>query len=220
CQRCYCYLEFKVHFFANNSLETDTLQVSYFPMRHTADNLYEVLVQTARTWQISSKIHCIVSDNGSNIVAAIRKAPWQQLSCFGHTINLIVRKALKNSEHICNIIKKCENITYFFKSSNAASELLRNQQIRQGSRKVLSLKRDVITWWNSTCTMLIRFIELRTVLPTTIAELNHKSVEHLTFEEWENLNDITNILKPFCQATIELSDENYITISKVMVKVL
>lgn len=205
-----------VHFFGTESLEADTLQVSYFPMRHTSDNLHEVLIETARTWEIISKIHSIVSDNGSDVVAAIRKTPWQHLPSFGHTINLVVRSALKNSGDICDVIKKCQRITRFFKSSNDASEVLSNQQIRQCSPKVLSLKRDETTRWNSTYTMLIRFLELRVVLPAAVAELNRNSLQHLTFEEWETIRNITNILKPFHQATTELSGESYMTISKVI----
>ncbi|XP_076247447.1 E3 SUMO-protein ligase ZBED1-like [Calliopsis andreniformis] len=205
-----------VHFFTNDSVEANTLQVSHLPMQHTVDNLYEVLMQTTRTWQISSKIHSVVTDNGSNIVAAIKKTQWQQLPCFGHAINLVVCNAIKNSENICSIIKKCQNVTHFFETNNAASELLRNQQIRQGLTKILSLKRDVTTQWNSTYLMLNRFIELRTVLLAVFDELNQKDIEHLTIGEWEVIKDTTNILKPFYQATLDLSCENYMTISKVI----
>ena len=47
------------------------------------------------TGEIQEKqIACITTDNGANIVAAIRQLKWPWLSCFGHNLNQAINHSL------------------------------------------------------------------------------------------------------------------------------
>lgn len=65
------------------------------PESHTADNLEEALREAINDWKLQEKqIACITTDNGANIVEAIRQLKWPWLSCFGHSLNLAINISL------------------------------------------------------------------------------------------------------------------------------
>lgn len=76
-------------------MQSKCLQTSFMPETHSADNLEDALRSTIMEWNIQEKrIACITTDNGANIVAAIRQLKWQWLSCFGHNLNLAINNSL------------------------------------------------------------------------------------------------------------------------------
>lgn len=77
------------------SLVLDTFQ---FKQSHTAENISAALLKCAEKWNKSSKIIAIVSDNASNIEAAVRLTGWNQLLCFAHALNLVFPDAIKEDE--------------------------------------------------------------------------------------------------------------------------
>ena len=70
----------------------DTLNVD---KDHTAENLAEELQKVAEEWRVDGNISCIITDNASNMVVAIKLLGWQHLPCFAHTLNLIVLYKLR-----------------------------------------------------------------------------------------------------------------------------
>ncbi len=60
-------------------------------------------------WEISEKIVAMVTDNAANIIAAVRKSGWKHVSCFAHTLNLVVSEAIK-TDLIDSIRKRCTQI--------------------------------------------------------------------------------------------------------------
>ena len=88
------YLSFTVHFVdCDWKLQSRCLQTAFMPEDHTADNLSAALSDVLDAWQLSSaKQVAITTDNGSNIVLACSNLDWLRLSCFGHNLNLAVRK--------------------------------------------------------------------------------------------------------------------------------
>lgn len=70
--------------------------------RHTSTNIAEWLEEVAVKFEIpSEKICAIVHDNGANIVAAAKlleeKHGWTSILCTGHTLQLVINAALKNT---------------------------------------------------------------------------------------------------------------------------
>ena len=66
-----------------------------FSDRHTSENLAEELLRVAREWDVENKVVCCVTDNVANITKAIKILKWNHYPCLSHTINLVVRDALK-----------------------------------------------------------------------------------------------------------------------------
>lgn len=82
--------------------------------RHTGQNLCDFLKEVMLEWQISHQIAAIVSDNAANILSAVRLGEWWLISCFAHSLNLIVQDATKE---IAEVISKVKNIVEFFNRS-------------------------------------------------------------------------------------------------------
>lgn len=97
----------------------------HFHDKHTADNLAIFLRNTVDEWNLTNKLTGVVSDNASNIKSAIKKCNWRYLSCFAHSINLVVQHSLKSIEPT---ITKVKDIVKFFKKSSHALGKLQDFQ--------------------------------------------------------------------------------------------
>ncbi|XP_068120743.1 zinc finger BED domain-containing protein 4-like [Hyperolius riggenbachi] len=182
-----------------------------FTERHTADNLAAELQNICEEWGITNKVSACVSDNASNIKAAIQKVGWKNVACFAHTLNLIVRESLKK---IQDTVAKVKNVVEYVHRSTIASERLKATQ-RQMGLEELRLKQDVVTRWNSTYYMLKRFLEQKEAIISTLALVN-PSLPTLTLDEWDIIKAACEILKPFEEVTVEISADRYVTASKVI----
>lgn len=78
------------------------------------------------------------------------------------------------------------------------------------------LIQDVQTRWNSTYYMLERFTELEVPLRTTMA-LVDKDLPIISLEEWDFFKEIVTILKPLEAITKEMSGQNYVIASLVII---
>lgn len=103
----------------------------------------------------------------------------------------------------------------FFKRSEVGNRILGEKQRQLGFTLLLKLKQDVRTRWNSTLIMLERLVKLKEPLTVTMISVK-EAPSNLTPEEWVIIEDIVPILRPFNSLTIELSAEQYPTISKVV----
>ena len=84
------------------------LEISYFPAPHTAVAIAEVIKKAIRKWEIEDRVVSIITDNGPNIVAAIRDnlTSIKRLSCAAHTLQLAISKGLKVVEGLVLHVKK------------------------------------------------------------------------------------------------------------------
>ncbi|XP_067615722.1 zinc finger BED domain-containing protein 4-like [Eurosta solidaginis] len=162
-------------------------------------------------WEISNKITAVVSDNAPNIIAAIKLGGWRSVPYFAHTLNLIVQKALLE---IDNIKTKSKAIVEFFHRSTSGLQKLKETQ-KQLNLPELKLKIDVQTRWNSTYEMFDRLLKIKDAsavfLPRTKPDLC------MTQQDWDAIEEIIPVLKPFYEVTVELSAEQNVTLSKVLI---
>ncbi|CAM4695518.1 unnamed protein product [Leuciscus chuanchicus] len=130
---------------------------------------------------ILSKDVVVVTDNGSNVVAAFKD--YTRLSCAGHTINLILKYTfdhldVENPLHspVINLFRDVKTLVTHFK--------------RAGLQKALdrSLKQAVETRWNTILAML-------------------QSVRDALRSDPDLLEDIIRLLEPFDEATRHLSTD-------------
>ncbi|XP_053568415.1 E3 SUMO-protein ligase ZBED1-like [Bombina bombina] len=206
------YMAVTCHYIDDNfKLVSSLLDCFSFTDRHTADNLAAELQKICEEWGITNKVVACVSDNASNIKAAIRQTGWNHVACFAHTLNLIVRESLK---HIMETVTKVKSVVEFVNRSIVATERLKATQKQMGLAE-LKLKQDVVTRWNSTYYMLIRFSDQKEAIIATLALVN-SSLPTLTLDEWEIIKEVCEILKPFEEVTVEIRADRYVTASKVI----
>nr|XP_047133755.1 uncharacterized protein LOC124811797 [Hydra vulgaris] len=93
--------------------------------RHTSINLKYKLVDIIKEWEIDKKSICIAHDNAVNIKNAVTAmAPnIKSRTCFAHSLQLCVKKGLKENE-IKQIIITASRIVSHFKHSIVAIKAL------------------------------------------------------------------------------------------------
>uniref|UniRef100_A0A2S2N9F7 Zinc finger BED domain-containing protein 1 n=1 Tax=Schizaphis graminum TaxID=13262 RepID=A0A2S2N9F7_SCHGA len=120
-----------------------------------------------------------------------------------------------NESDLKNLLRKCRAIVGFFRRSEVANRMLMDKQKQLGFETVLKLNQDVHTRWNSTFFMLERLIKLKEPLTIVMITLKDASC-HLNSHEWNIIEDVVPLLRPFDRVTVELSAEQYPTISTVI----
>lgn len=217
------YMGVTVHYIDQEfNMCSNLLECIRFEGSHTASAIAEELHRIVNNWGLISKVLITLTDNASNVTSAVEKVLlWKHYGCFAHKLNLVVQSALTlngNENTIVNgLIKKVKNIVAHFKRSSQATEKFLKMQLQMGSKSPLRLIQDVVTRWNSTFHMLERCVLLQEALRSTIANLNAPNLEPLSEEEWEVAAQLCLLLRPFDQATQEMSGEKYLTGSKIIV---
>lgn len=96
------YLAVTIHYIDKGwILKSHCLQTLFVPEDHTAENLAPVLRNTLELWSLpENRLARIITDNGTNIVAAIRILKLDRLSCFGHNLHLAITNSMKNDTRV------------------------------------------------------------------------------------------------------------------------
>jgi len=208
------YLTVTCHFIDNWQMQDFVLETCHFSVQHTADNISAELKRIAEEWGITQKVLAVVTDNGANMVAAVHKAGWRHYPCFAHTLNLVVKDAIKESPETVHLLEKCRSIVSFFHHSTKATEKLKQiqNQLKVAEHKLII---SVETRWNSAFYMLERLHEQIDPVTTALCLLG-KSDLCFTTEERSVIHLTIEALKPFEEATREVSAEKYTSVSKVI----
>ncbi|XP_077283268.1 E3 SUMO-protein ligase ZBED1-like [Arctopsyche grandis] len=206
------YIAIVAHFINEETkLHSVLLGCINYKERHTSQNLCDFMKVVMAEWNISHKVAAIVSDNAANILSAVRLGDWRSISCFAHSLNLVVQEATKK---ICDVLGRVKNIVEFFNRSTQGKHKLAATQ-QQMNLPVLKLKQDVQTRWNSTFDMLKRIVQVKDAVIATVALLR----PDLTLNEgdWEVIEEVLPLLSPFYEITVEISAEKNVTLSKIII---
>ncbi|XP_065891713.1 E3 SUMO-protein ligase ZBED1-like [Dysidea avara] len=168
--------------------------------------------QLTLNWKITDKVCGGISDNGSNIVNAFTLLNIDHFPCIAHTLQLAVNKGLKVAR-VQRIIARCKAIVSHFKRSTKETYKLREKQELLKLPQHM-LVQDCVTRWGSTLSMLQRLIEQQTAISAVLVEGKDR---HLMLEsgDWEVVEMLVELLKPFQQATTVMGAVRYPTLSIV-----
>ena len=124
------------------------------------------------------------------MVKAMRLAEIDSISCFAHTLQLVVSDSQRAVKDVLAISR---SIVGKFRHSVLAQQQLEDQQEKFGVAHK-KLIQDVQTRWNSTYNMLVSLYEQKQVLGayTTLYEKIS-----LTVQQWVLINNIVDMLDPF-----------------------
>lgn len=183
----------------------------HFKESHTSLNLKDFLQEKFIEWGVDKRIGAIVSDNAANIVGAVQLGGWRSIRCFAHSLNLVVQTSIAKIKDTIGKVKQI--VEYFHRSPPGAKKLKEIQQ--QMQLEPLKLKQDVSTRWNSTYEMLCRINNIKNAVIATLALMRTDLM--LTEDDWVVIEKSIPILKIFYEVTKEISCEEYVTCSKVIV---
>ena len=209
------YITITCHFLsATWQLRSLVLETLKFDLNHTAEHIADALLKVAENWDISSKVVAIVTDNASNIVAAVKITGWTHVPCFAHTLNLVVSEAIKSDENVSDLKKRCKQIVTFFHQSVKATEKLKEVQcqIKLPEHKLIQ---EVDTRWNSTFYMFERIVEQHQAITTALC-LSNRNDLCLSAADVKLLEESLSVLQPFEAATREISADKYVSISRAI----
>ena len=118
------------------------LEISYFPAPHTAQAIAKTIKNIIQKWGIENRVMIVTTDNGANVVAAIRElAPIERLSCAAHTLQLAIGKGLKLIETLTTRVK---HLIDFFSTQKQIERLVKVQK-DSGYEEQLHLIQDIST---------------------------------------------------------------------------
>lgn len=212
------YQAITAHYFINWQIKSALLGCFECHERHTGEYIKTQIMNLVSDWEIKEKIVACVTDNAANMKAAVRLTGFEHFPCVAHSINLVVRAALREDDININIKKIKAIVEYFHRSPVASKKLSSLQEQLRPRQKPLKLIMDVATRWNSTLDMFERLLVLQEPLVATLGML-HNPVENLSEYEWQVLPQIIQVLKPFKELTEEVSAEKRVTISMVIVAI-
>ncbi|XP_015437849.1 PREDICTED: zinc finger BED domain-containing protein 4-like [Dufourea novaeangliae] len=194
-----------------------TLQTEKVSRSYTGATLANTLKRIFREWNIESKVKYVITDSSPNMLAAIQDfgSDVTSISCFAHTLNLVVNSSLTEFEPLINIRQKCRDVVSHFKSSCLASDKLTEIQSALGIEKH-KLILEVETRWNSTYEMFERLLQQKHAVTAALSYFD-VPFELLTASEWDIMAYCLPVLKPLFLLTKELSSETHVSISKVLV---
>lgn len=188
------------------------LQTEKFVGSHTGDRVRFELRSAMVKWGIEKKVKVITVDNASNMDIAIQVSGAElKLGCFAPTLNLASNKTL-NGPSLSKVLGKVRSVVTFFHKSNIATELLKVKQERL-NLPTHRLIMDCKTRWNSTYSMLERFLEQRpailaTLLDGNVKRLNQKGkiVAGMLDSEIQRC-EFVEVMKIMMTATVALCEE-------------
>lgn len=101
------YVSFTCHFLTPTfQMKRFTLNTRHMAASHSAGNIAGLLDEMCNEWEICDDCQkYIITDNGRNIRAAVRRLPWTERSCFAHTLQLAIHDAISctpSIDRLCN----------------------------------------------------------------------------------------------------------------------
>ena len=218
----HAYLGITAHFITRaGSLQTRLLDcIEMAADQHTAEDIAELLTERFTYWGLDNKVFAAVSDNGQNMVKALRDIMHIPViiifGCFAHTVNLAVEKGLKCSR-VSPLLARARHVVEHFTRSSKATYLLRAAQVAAGKSEseVLELVRDVPTRWTSVYDMIKRLILLQDAVHTVLANSDKRHVRELDLsaESLFQLRELNTVLEPLCSAMQGMGGEEYSAVS-------
>ena len=186
-----------------------------FPLHISETNLATNLKRVTDEWGLTKEIVVLLSNMPDEVMSnAIIVNGWEELSCFGYSLNRVVSEALASVAELVRVHKKMsEASVYFYENIKASDALAAVQQ--QHSLPTNRLKQERPILWTSTFAMMQRMVEQYEAVNTVLCFLGR---DHMCLcdDEVELIRDVIQILNPFQAAVEELCTEPYTCVSKLI----
>ena len=171
--------------------------IAFKPENHTDENIQHALASTLQDWGLDeTRLTNITTDNGSNIILACYLLGWTRLSCFGHSVDLAVRKGF-NDQHVAQVLcLYCQIVAAFAYSWKRTKES--HQTLRTEGNTHKKLHADVSTRWGSTIFMVKQIKEQIDAIHTVLSD--DRKASHLV-PTWQDSDVIDSLIAALEEVT-------------------
>ena len=209
------YLSLTVHFIDKEwILRSYCLDTTPLFEDHTGQNISEAIKDIYQNWQLPvADLVATTTDNGSNFIAAYQQLNWIRLSCFGHNLDLAIKKSL-NNPRVQQSIRKCHCLIELFHRSWKKNRDLHEKQKELGIKEH-KLITDVSTRWGSTYAMMERILEQQQAICAVVSNVRKNWSKMPSDAEFTNIEITIAVLGSLSIFTDALSGEKWINISVV-----
>lgn len=225
------FLGVTAHYILDNTLHKAMLSCKRFRGAHTADRIYSVYQDIVAAYNLSGRVWRIVTDNASNMIKAfslpgmesleadsedgegecsavespehMEYLPVERVSCFAHTLQLVIKDGLKEAGQIRTVLAKASRFVSHCRRSTKATEILES---------CLKLSAANATRWNSQLKMIRSLLR---VPENVMQELDFN--DKLSVPETKLLEELCEVLQPFEEATSAVEGDNIVTASMVII---
>ncbi|KAK6176239.1 hypothetical protein SNE40_014559 [Patella caerulea] len=210
------YMSLTVHFIEQDwKLKSINLGAIPFNDDHTGVNMAEEIKVTLQKWNL--KLDDVISgttDNASNNSTMFTALEKQQLSCFGHNLDLAVNEGLKIdtvSRAVRLVRVAVDTFTRSWKKSRDLN--IKQKELNFPEHKLIH---DVATRWGSTANMIHRFLEQQQPVNSVLfTDRKHWHVMPDT-AIIRCLEQTDNVLFPLSKLTDTFSGDQYVTVSALV----
>ena len=91
-----------------------------FNDHHTGEHIAAMINKCFHSWSVTSKVHVVVRDNGSNFVAGLRDAGIPNIPYLAHTLQLVVKNGCLTQPAVVGQTAKARKLVGHYKHSNIA----------------------------------------------------------------------------------------------------
>lgn len=210
-------LSFTAHFIVDHQRLKVILGACVLEENHTGQYIEQKFTEMVNEWNLKNKIFMVLRDNAPNMASAMR-SHYESIGCVAHTLQLVIKQALFLDEQTKTLLKKCRKIVGHFHHSEKATRKLTECQQQCGLPQH-ALVQDIEIRWNSTYLMLLRILEQKSAV--NLYSIEHGKIETLVTSEWELVRNLTDVLKFFYEATLDLSfDHSCVSIAIPLISLL
>lgn len=216
---CQSYLGVTAHFITNDwKIQSITLQCKREEC-NTAEEFENTFKGIMEEYSLQRRVVAVVSDTeptmslfGKNIFKN-EGIPW--IGCVAHIFQLSTNKTGPSSS-LGHTLSCCRRLVGHFRKSPQRMAVLEKVCKLSGITFVRPIE-DVSTRWWSTYRMIDRLIHLKPMIVIMASRVDQKTLRELNLTEaqWSQVNDLSEILKPFWRAQQSLEGEKYVTLSLV-----
>ncbi|XP_077965857.1 zinc finger BED domain-containing protein 4-like isoform X2 [Styela clava] len=157
------YIGITCHFWAGRDIKSYVLATCQVIDSHTGENIASWICTSMEVFAIPpSKVVAVVTDNGANVISAIRvlkeKYEWclHHIRCAAHTLQLCIKDCLSETS-IKRAIGAARHLVQHFRHSPKAMDEIRKRYTANrepDTPPTIELSMDCTTRWNSTHDML------------------------------------------------------------------
>lgn len=218
-------------------------------VEHDGKSLANAFLDVLTDFELTHRLLGVTADNASNnstMMAHLESyfadnhpsagfsVAWNQIECMAHVINLGAKEVLKcfkepldtedyepDSDSMDKVVSAISRLAFLVRKIRSSPKLRRSMKkiCEQQGKVYLVPIIDVSTRWNSTYDMLVRAIEYKEIINSTIYQQTDKKLKKIVLEEeeWACLDDVVEVLYPLKEVTLEVSQNGAsLSITNVM----